>query len=120
MNVEDTTQLSSRRRVANDHGRSRKILLSDFSYPPLAVFAKRCCRMATCIVNMYPESSCFAWETFSTELKRLSDEGRGQKMLCALKDIAEDGDKKDELIRFVSFLPCSLVTIPPGPSHKLF
>jgi len=104
MNVEDTTQLSKRKRTkGNISHKTGKILLKAFDYPPLALFAKRCCRMATCIVDMYPENPHFAWDTFSAELKRLSDEGRGHDMLEALKEIAQDGDKKDDLIRFVKF-----------------
>jgi len=104
MNIEETTQISKRRpKMASSSGATRKILKTDFAYPPLALFAKRCCRMATCIIDMYPENPHFSWKTFSNELERLTDEGRGTDMLEALMAIADNGDKKDELIRFVNF-----------------
>jgi hypothetical protein len=85
-------------------GSARKIVQEDFDYPPVAILAKRCARMATCIIEMFPEEPLFAWELFSNEIAKHAQEGRGDEMVKALSAIAADGNKRDELIRFVSFL----------------
>ena len=103
MVVEDTTQPLKRNHKHKFRGTGNKILLGDFAYPPLALFAKRCCRMATCVVDMFPENAFFAWDTFTDQFQQVVDEGRGKEMIEALKVVVDDGDKKDELIRFVRF-----------------
>jgi len=67
--------------------------------------------MATCLIDMFPEDPHFAWTTFSAELKKIVDEGKGKNLLEALTAIAEDGEKKDELIRFVSY-HCFVAPLP--------
>ena len=103
MVVEDTTQPLKRNHKHKFQGTGNKILLSDFAYPPLALFAKQCCQMATCIVDMFPENAFFAWNTFTDQFQQVVDEGRGKEMIEALKVVVDDGDKKDELIHFVRF-----------------
>ena len=59
--------------------------------------------MATCVVDMFPENAFFAWDTFTDQFQQVVDEGRGKEMIEALKVVVDNGDKKDELIRFVRF-----------------
>ena len=81
-----------------------KILVSDFEDQKLAIFAKRCARMATCIVHMCPENSLFCWPTFTQELERLGNEGRADQLLKSLAMINKDLEVRDQLVRFVSNL----------------
>jgi hypothetical protein len=67
--------------------------------------------MATCTVNMFPEDPFFCWEVFDAELAKLLKEGRGDDMIAALTTIAADGQKRDDLVHFVSLslvLPVAL------------
>lgn len=99
--VEDvTSSFKSKQRKRN--GNCSKALASDFSNPRLAVFAKRCTRMATCIVDMCPQDPLFSWPTFTEEIERLVNEGRGQDFVEALANISEDPNLRDHLVRFVS------------------
>lgn len=111
---------SNRNALTTAHSRGhtafRKIVLGDFSHPKVALLGKRCTRMATCVIDMFPESAMFAWETFSKEIKRLQSEGRGQSYIDALADISNDCDKREDLLRFVcdySIFISSPLTIQP-------
>lgn len=81
---------------------SRKILLSDFHFPKVALLAKRCTRMACCILDMFPEDPTVAWALFSSEIKKMAEHDSGNAYVMALAAIKEDVNKRDELIRFVS------------------
>lgn len=81
-----------------------KVLISSFSSPKLAIFAKRCTRMATCIVNMCPEDPLFSWSTLKEEMKRLVEEGRGEEFVKDLAEINKDPNLSNRLVHFVSNL----------------
>lgn len=83
---------------------ANKVLVSDFSNPKLAIFAKRCARMATCIVDMCPQDTLFSWPTLKEEMERLVEEGRGDEFIKDLAEINKDPNLRDRLVRFVSHL----------------
>jgi hypothetical protein len=99
-----TTSSNSKSKSEKGGSRAQKILVSDFENTKLAVFAKRCARMATCIDNMCPEDNLFAWPIFTEEMERLNNEGRADQFLASLAEINEDPNVRDNLVRFVSDL----------------
>ena len=103
--VEDVTPLSKVTQKAQRKGSSsNKVLTSDFENSELAILAKRCARMATCVVNMCPQDPLFSWPIFTEEIKRLVlvDQGRGDALVTSLAEINKDPEAKDQLVRFVS------------------
>jgi hypothetical protein len=56
--------------------------------------------MATCLINMFPENAQFAWDTFTEELKMLSDED----MVAALSAISKNARQRQKLLTFVRLL----------------
>ncbi|KAF5361222.1 hypothetical protein D9757_013234 [Collybiopsis confluens] len=100
--TQDVTQNISPKKLKQGAG-SQKILKTDFEYIPLALFAKRCTRLATCIINMFPEDPNFAVDLFSSELVRLSEEGRGDEMIAALDKVSKNVCTRDRLLRFMSY-----------------
>jgi hypothetical protein len=103
--IEDVTPdlMSKRTKGKNGNGAS-KVLVSDFNNPKLAIFAKRCARMATCIVNMCPGDPHFSWPTLKEEVERLVQEGRGDEFINDLAEMSKDVKLRDQLVRFVSNL----------------
>ena len=103
--VEDVTPgFKSKQKTGKRANGTSKVLLSSFSKPKLAIFAKRCTRMATCIVNMCPEDPLFSWSTLKEEIERLVEEGRGEEFVKDLAEIDTDRSLSDRLVRFVSNL----------------
>lgn len=88
-----------------NHGRGyigfRKIVLGDFSHPKVALLAKRCTRMATCVIDMFPDSPMFAWDMFSAEIKCMHSDGSGNSYIDGLAQMSGDADRRDDLLRFV-------------------
>ena len=84
---------------------NKKALVADFDDPQLAIFAKRCARMATCLVNMCPEDPLFGWPTLTEEMERLVSEGRGDEFLQSLDKMKALPKARDQLIRFVGKFP---------------
>jgi hypothetical protein len=81
-----------------------KVKLSEFLDAKLPLFAKRCARMATCIVDLCPEEKLFSWPVFTEEIHRLGEEGRADSFLEYLDEIKEDPDTRDRFLTFVSDL----------------
>ena len=101
--VEDVTPLSKVTQKAQRKGSSsNKVLTSDFENSKLAILAKCCAQMATCVVNMYPQDPLFSWPIFMEEIKRLVDQGRGDALVTSLAEINKDPEVKNQLVRFVS------------------
>lgn len=105
-----TTSSSSSTPKINKGGKSLKALLSEFENRKLALFAKRCVRAATCLVTMCPEDPLFGWPIFTEEVEGLVKEGRCPDFVASLKQINNDPECRDKLVRFVSgtaiFRPC--------------
>ncbi|KIK61444.1 hypothetical protein GYMLUDRAFT_243620 [Collybiopsis luxurians FD-317 M1] len=87
--IEDITELQKATKCPTG---SHKVLLADFPFPK-----------ATCMIDMYPDNALFAWDTFSNEVQRLADEGRGKHYIEALAIISKDVDKREELIKFMNY-----------------
>jgi hypothetical protein len=102
MCVEDVTQARKTKRARRRACGSVKVVQDDFEVPQLALFAKRCVRMATCIDVMYSDNPLFAWPIFSQELTRLSEHGRGDELVAALAAMEGKGLEKDNLVKFVN------------------
>ncbi|KAF5380310.1 hypothetical protein D9757_007981 [Collybiopsis confluens] len=101
LRVEDVpSKAQSQKKVK---GGSQKILVSDFSNRKLAVFAKRCARAATCVVNMFPEDPTFCWEILTEEIQLLAAEGRAESFLESLQEISYNVDERDLFLRFMSY-----------------
>lgn len=81
---------------------SLKVLLSDFENQKLALFAKRCAQVATCLITMCPEDPLFSWPTFTEEIEVLVKEGRCPDFVASLEQINSDPESRDKLVRFVS------------------
>lgn len=79
-----------------------KVRLSDFQQRALPLFARRCVRMATCIIHMCPEDPLFAWPIFMEEMEQLVSDGGGDDMVSYLAEINKSIDARDQLVRFVS------------------
>jgi hypothetical protein len=87
---------------------ANKVLLNEFKNRKLAVFAKRCTRMAVCLVDMCPEDPLFSWPTLTEEMERLVSEGRGKDFIDSLSKM-EEAEDRDRLVRFASNLPNLLI-----------
>ncbi|KIK60607.1 hypothetical protein GYMLUDRAFT_244179 [Collybiopsis luxurians FD-317 M1] len=101
--VEDITPSHSKQ---TQHSRGRgscKILVSDFKDPKLAIFAKRCVRLATCTVQMCPDDPLFSWPTFTEEMEMLGNEGRADRFLQSLAEINKNIDVRDQFLRFMGY-----------------
>lgn len=107
--IQDITSSSGAPTNVNKERNSGKVLLSEFDNRKLALFAKRCARAATCLVSMCPEDPLFSWPTFTEEFEALVTEGRRPDFVVSLKQINDDPEHRDKLVRFVSetqsFLP---------------
>lgn len=51
---------------------------------------------------MCPEDPLFSWPTFTEEFEGLVREGRRPDFVSSLKQINDDPDRMDRLVRFVS------------------
>ncbi|KIK49781.1 hypothetical protein GYMLUDRAFT_253574 [Collybiopsis luxurians FD-317 M1] len=96
MTVEDVTPHAGPKKVKSNL--SNKVLLSEFADPKLALFAKRCARAATCIINMCPEDPSFCMPVFLEEMDRLRAEGRAEQLLESLAKIDKDPDTRDPIV----------------------
>lgn len=99
--VQDITSLGATLKV-NKERNSGKVLLSKFDNRKLALIAKRCARAATCLVSMCPEDPLFSWPIFTEEFEELVREGRRPDFVASLKQINDDPEHRDKLIRFVN------------------
>lgn len=110
--IKDITSYAGSNCKGKKDKRSDKVLLSEFENPKLALFAKCCARLATCLVTMCPEDALFSWPTFTEEFERLVKEGRRPDFVASLEKINDDSEHRDKLVRFVSDIPknvaCSL------------
>lgn len=108
--IEDLTPKVKTLKKRNDS--NSKVKLSEFLDAKLPLFAKRCARMATCIVDLCPEEKLFSWPVFTEEIHRLGEEGRADSFLEYLDEIKEDPDTRDRFLTFVSdfCLPLNLIS----------
>ena len=97
-----TTTSKSQQMSEKRERSTNKVLVMDFKNHKLAIFAKHCTQMATCIVNMCPDDPLFSWPVFTEEIERLVDKGRGDNFVASLEEINRDLESRDRLIRFVS------------------
>ncbi|KAF5358721.1 hypothetical protein D9757_013035 [Collybiopsis confluens] len=96
---------SSRRRQG---GKKPKVLLKEFDNDDLPLLAKRCARMGTCIINMFPDNKLFAWALFSDKLREMAAEGAADDMVRYLKEISSNSNKRKDLVTFMSYGPSSI------------
>lgn len=103
LNVLDITEHSeSNLKSEKKRSSSNKVLLSNFKSPRLALFAKRCARMATCMINLCPDDKLFCWPVFKEEIDRLASEGRGDALVATLAEVNKEPEMRDQLLHFVS------------------
>ncbi|KAF5374552.1 hypothetical protein D9757_012416 [Collybiopsis confluens] len=108
MIVEDVTG-PEKKKQKRHKGANEKILQNDFENPELARFAKRCARMGTCILNMYPHRDCmFAWKLFSSELHKLAEDGSNEDLLESFLALSADGGERKKLITFMNYGPSGI------------
>ena len=111
--ITDVTEVSEGTNHRNKCPRYYKTLLANFKDQKLPLFAKRCVREAICLVNMFPEDSLFAWETFHCEIGQLVADSEGEELLEALAAIRPHAHTRNELVRFV----CPYLSILSPVSH---
>ncbi|KAF5366097.1 hypothetical protein D9757_012690 [Collybiopsis confluens] len=102
MPMKDVTKRQKKRPIKQRRGRKPKVLLKEFDNEDLALLAKRCARMGTCILSMFPDSKLFAWGLFSETLKTMAAEGSADDM------ISSDTNKRKDLVTFMSYGPSSV------------
>ncbi|KAF5343200.1 hypothetical protein D9757_015000 [Collybiopsis confluens] len=107
--VEDVTKIR-RKPTTQKRGRREKVVIKDFQNEELALLAKRCARMATCTINMFPDNKLFAWDLFSRTLKSMAAEGNAIEMVKYLHKITlgKDSHKRQDLVTFMNYGPTSI------------
>lgn len=101
MMVRDVTTRKTRKPAKQKQTRKAdKVLVTDFKVEELALLAKRCARMATCTINMFPDNKLFAWGLFSDTLKVMAADGSADDMARYLLKITRT-PKRQQLITFV-------------------
>lgn len=119
MIVEDITKPAKNQRRLSQK-KPPKVLLSDLEDPVLAQFAKRCARMATCVVDMFPSDSFFAWDLFSAQVDKMEEEGMGNNMGASLDALSENQLERIKLVKYVSVLFLFFHDIPTSLADELW
>ncbi|KAF5378642.1 hypothetical protein D9757_006259 [Collybiopsis confluens] len=80
-----------------------KILKTDFDSPRLASFTRLCTRKAVCLLNIFPETSSFAWPIVHEEINRLKAEGKGQELDEELKMVEKNPLEMEKLEKYMFY-----------------
>ncbi|KAF5388791.1 hypothetical protein D9757_005570 [Collybiopsis confluens] len=103
MNIDDVTTPVAATNSRRVRARKTKILETDFPDPRLPRFAKRCTRMATCILDLFPTDRMFSWQLFSDELQKIISDGLGDDLSDALLAVSRNSLLRTNLVTYMNY-----------------
>ncbi|KAF5345722.1 hypothetical protein D9757_014963 [Collybiopsis confluens] len=103
MNIDDVTTPVAATNSRRVRARKTKILETDFPDPRLPRFAKRCTRMATCILDLFPTDRMFSWQLFSDELQKIISDGLGDDLSEALLAVSRNSLLRTNLVTYMNY-----------------